>query len=218
MMKGYFLRLFPNRNKVVIVFIPKQVVHDIKDACAVCIADKLIKSKFSKIFLTGHVKHISELVTSGFPYTPRRIALFAHSDNKKSGFPISVGTKRSVILPDWWVKPIGHKYNFLYAHVCSGATILSKGKWNQVFPNWLSYNKELFLLKGLQKSDDTWKRVFNKIIYEINNDKVDLIESRLVTIYENALSKTYDTYDEDQLDKFTMMYLNNALEALTSSN
>jgi len=139
--------------------------------------------------------------------------MFAHPNRAENGFAANKGSQAS-LLPGWW-QTGDHRYDFVYAHVCNGASVLERGPWSAVFPRWVSYNMtvEVFLATG--RAQEQWTLLGCELVQAAwESENVNALFSRVKGTYEMAMARVHDSYDPSGGDDITLAYLEKAIAAL----
>lgn len=152
-------------------------------------------------------------------YPNEKMLLFAHSSNNLEYFIIQ-GEENSILVDsNWFLNYFDSKNIFLYAHVCNGSLVLRKEKWLNIFPIWISYNKDIWQYLGNKNAIDANYRLIKKI-YTIICDESDLVKIKdlIMQAYNDIISDLYDNYDRKNLDVISMINLINARDSIEIIN
>ena len=151
---------------------------------------------------------------SGIPF---RVVLFAHPNDNENGFAINPGAriKLASLYPAWW-EATDHHYEFVYAHVCNGASVLNRDPWTAIFPRWVSYQMVVEVFLATPIAEQRWVELgTNLVMGAWQSENVEGLFHRLQGTYSEALARLYDTYDDKGGDAITMAFLEKSLAALT---
>lgn len=153
---------------------------------------------------------------AGLPSVPLRMALFAHPNASENEFAInpSKTVKLASLPPRWW-QTASHQYEFIYAHVCNGASILSREPWTAVFPRWVSYQMVVQVFLGTPRAQERWTELgTNLLIGTWQSENVDGLFLRVQATYYEVMARLWDTFDARGGDDITLAFLEKALAAL----
>jgi hypothetical protein len=152
---------------------------------------------------------------AGLSGPPFRVALFAHPNDSETGFSVNPSpTGPSSVFPYWWSLD-GHEYEFIYAHVCNGATVLNREPWAAIFPRWVSYQMVVEVFLATPRSKERWTELCTNLLKGAwQSDNVEALFYRTQAIYNDAMARLWGTFDAAGGDDITMAFLEKSIAAL----
>jgi hypothetical protein len=170
----------------------------------------------ASIWLSSKLPSIQEAAQrAGLTAPPVRVVLFAHPNAAENGFLVNAtDDQASDLFTGWWSVP-EHQYEFVYANVCNGASILDREPWAAVFPRWVSYNRRVEAFLATDRARSLWVDLGSRLIDACwESENVDSLHYRLQSAYHDTLAHLHDTLDESGGDAITMAFMAKALKSL----
>ncbi|HAA19439.1 MAG TPA: hypothetical protein DCP28_11955 [Cytophagales bacterium] len=117
---------------------------------------------------------------------------------------------------DWWYGSNTSNIELLYAHVCSGSDILNSEMWSQVFPNWVSYNKDIHMSYGTRRTKKITKSLVSDIKKSVQEcNTAHELESLLIKVFDNYIYRLQS--QRKRGDRFRIMLIQQLKNNLISS-
>lgn len=156
----------------------------------------------------------SALQRAGGARAPREVVLFAHPSPTRSGFAVNPSdpSRDEPLLPDWW-QISDHHFEWILAHVCYGARVLSTESWEGVFPAWLSYSEDIHAFLINTSDIDLWANLGKSIVdAAVTTRTVAALEDRVRAAYYEKIAELKDSWNtRNSLHK---MHLQKAMESI----
>ena len=209
-------------DPVSIIFIPKGNPADVCSVGLILSWFISVDPNFKFVVIDPPANHLKDhLPENSFPERPNKIVLFAHPNNRHN----CLFHPEMELHGQWWSKPGNTSYNFLYAHVCYGHEILKRDRWTNIFPQFVSFDKEIHIIDDGEKESkikDVWLNLFKAIIDVISTSEKSEFYEEIEILFEQAINDLQDELKNPlllnkYLLKRTLSNISNAFNALTSN-
>jgi hypothetical protein len=168
------------------------------------------------IFMPKRPDHFSEIQPTGRRLW-RHVVLFAHPSPSADGFAVNPqeGEQQSSLTTEWWYTQ-NHKFDLIVAHVCNGQRILGRTEWQQLFPNWISYDVDIHTLLMTSRDRKLWGEVAESIVNAAAiSNTLKSAKDRIRSSY--LLKMAYLRDSGTKRDLIHLLHFQKALEGITSN-
>jgi hypothetical protein len=182
-------------------------------------SQRRLPPEYTLLVCERFIPHISNLCRSVGISVPKRAILFAHSTHDQPGFLVNPdpSTGEELLLLRFW-EGRSHRFDILVAHVCHGAGVLRRPLWRKTFPKWVSYERDLPAFLATERANTRWSNVVHALLTAVpRSRRPRAVAARMRAVYEEAIAELYDTYDDRSGDALNLMYLQNHLQSVVSS-